>query len=78
MNQRNLDLAYQDFLRQTQYPEQQLSFLSNIVRGLPAGGGSTSSTGSSTGASYSASPLAQLASAGLSAAAISNLLGKTG
>jgi len=47
------------------------------VRGLPAGGGSTSSTGSSTGAAYSASPLAQLASAGLSAAAISNLLGKT-
>ena len=77
-NQQNLDLAYQDFLRQTQYPEQQLSFLSNIVRGLPAGGGSTSSTGSSTGAAYSASPLAQLASAGLSAAAISNLLGKTG
>jgi hypothetical protein len=74
MNQRNLDLAYQDFLTQTQYPEQQLGFLSNIVRGLPSGGGTTSGTTSSLGQSYSASPLASLASAGLSAAALSNLL----
>ena len=77
LNQRNLDLAYQDFLTQTQYPEQQLSFLSNIVRGLPSGGGSTSGTTTSLGQQYSASPLASLASAGLSAAALSNLLGGT-
>lgn len=77
MNQRNLDLAYQDFQTQTQYPEQQLGFLSNIVRGLPSGGGTTSGTTSSLGQSYSASPLASLASAGLSAAALSNLLGKS-
>ena len=74
MNQKNLDLAYQDFQTQTQYPEQQLGFLSNIVRGLPSGGGTTSGTSSSIGSTYSASPLASLASAGLSAAALSNLM----
>jgi hypothetical protein len=74
MNQKNLDLAYQDFQQQTAYPEQQLGFLSNIVRGLPSGGGTTSGTTSSLGSTYSASPLASLASAGLSAAALSNLM----
>jgi hypothetical protein len=75
MNQRNLDLAYQDFQRQTQYPKEQLSFLSNIVRGLPSGGGTESRATTGSGLSYSASPLAQLASAGLGAASISKLLG---
>lgn len=78
LNQKNLDLAYQDFLTQTQYPEQQIGFLSNIVRGLPSGGSTQSGTTTSVGQQYSASPLAQLASAGMSAAAISSLLGKTG
>ncbi len=73
--QKNLDLAYQDFLRQTQYPKEQISFLSNIVRGLPSGGGTQTGTTTSMGQQYSASPLAQLASAGMSAAALSNLLG---
>jgi hypothetical protein len=74
MNQKNLDLAYQDFQQQTAYPEQQLGFLSNIVRGLPSGGSTGSQTSTSLGSTYSASPLASLASAGLSAAALSNLL----
>jgi hypothetical protein len=74
MNQRNLDLAYQDFLRQTAYPKEQISFLSNVIRGLPSGGGTQSGQTTSMGQSYSASPLSQLASAGLSASAISNLL----
>jgi hypothetical protein len=74
MQQRADDLRYADFQKQLQYPEQQLGFLSNIVRGLPSGGGTTSGTTTSSGNTYSASPLAQLASAGLSAAAISNLL----
>jgi hypothetical protein len=73
-NQRNLDLAYQDFQTQTQYPEQQLGFLSNIVRGLPSGGATQAQSGTSMGSTYSASPLASLASAGLSAAALSNLM----
>ena len=74
--QRNLDLAYNDFQRQTQFPREQISYLSNIVRGLPAGGGSTSGSTVGSGQSYSASPLAQLASAGTSAAALSALMGR--
>lgn len=77
LNQRNLDLAYQDFMAQRDYPQQQIGFLSNIVRGLPSGGATQASQTSSLGQTYSASPLASLASAGLSAAALSNLLGKT-
>lgn len=73
--QKNLDLAYQDFLRQTQYPKEQIGFLSNVIRGLPSGGGTQSTNTTSLGQTYSASPLAQLASAGMSAAALSNLLG---
>lgn len=34
--QLKLDTAYQDFLRQRDYPMEQLGFYSNIVRGLPA------------------------------------------
>jgi hypothetical protein len=74
MNQRNLDLAYQDFQKQTQYPQEQIGFLSNIVRGLPSGGSTSTGQTSSMGSTYSASPLASLASAGLSAAALGNLL----
>lgn len=33
--QRGLDLAYEDFLRQQAFPEQQLQFLSSILRGVP-------------------------------------------
>ena len=73
-NQANLDLAYQDFQTQTQYPEQQISWLSNIVRGLPSTGGSSSQNTTSSGNTYSASPLASLASGLSSAAALSNIM----
>jgi hypothetical protein len=76
MTQKNLDLAYQDYINQRDYPKQQLGFLSNIVRGLPSGGSTQSTSTVGSGQSYSASPLAQLASAGSSAAALSNLLPK--
>jgi hypothetical protein len=33
--QQNLDQAYQDFLKQKNYPYQQLAFMSDMVRGLP-------------------------------------------
>ena len=33
--QRGLDVGYQDYLRQMAYPEQQLQFLSSILRGVP-------------------------------------------
>lgn len=35
--QRGYDVAYQDFLNQKNYPYQQLSFMSNLVRGTPMG-----------------------------------------
>lgn len=35
--QRGLDTAYQDFLNQKNYPYQQLSYYSNLVRGTPMG-----------------------------------------
>jgi hypothetical protein len=60
--QKNLDLAYQDFLQQRQYPQQQLSMLNALIRGLPY---STTADTSATGPAniYSPSPLAQLAGA---------------
>jgi hypothetical protein len=73
--QKNLDLAYQDFQRQTQYPKDQLSWLNEQVRGLPSGGSTASQNVTGIGQSYSASPLAQLASAGMSAAALSKIMG---
>jgi len=33
--QRGLDIGYQDFLRQRGYPREQLSYLSNLIQGLP-------------------------------------------
>ena len=77
LNQKNLDLAYKDFKEQEAYPKEQIGWASNIVRGLPSGGGTTSQATTSVGNTYSASPLASLASAGLSAAAVGNLLGKS-
>ena len=34
-DQAGLDLAYQDFVRQRDYPREQLQFLSSILRGVP-------------------------------------------
>jgi hypothetical protein len=44
MAQQELDMAYQDFLRQRDYPKEQLAFLSSIIRGLPTPIASTSTT----------------------------------
>jgi len=70
LTQTQLDTAYQDFLRQRDYPQEQLGFYSNILRGLPVQLASTSQT-------YQApeslgSQIAGLGIAGLSA---SKLLG---
>lgn len=35
LRQAGLDIGYEDFLRQQQYPQQQLGFYSNILRGVP-------------------------------------------
>ena len=44
LEQQKYDMAYQDFLRQRDYPKEQLGFYSNIIRGLPQQMGSTSMT----------------------------------
>ena len=58
-SQRSLDQAYQDFLSQRGHPQQQLAFMSDILRGVPLS--------QSTQSVYSAPPslLGQLGGAGL-------------
>lgn len=70
LQQQYLDQQYADFLRQRDYPQEQLGFYSNILRGLPV-------TPSSTQITYAPKPsvLSQIAGAGLGAASIANLLG---
>lgn len=36
LGQQSLDLAYQDFLRQQQYPREMVDWMSSVVRGLPS------------------------------------------
>jgi hypothetical protein len=64
--QRSLDMGYQDFLNQRDYPKQQLSDYSAILRGLPlAAIGTSNTTETSKGAQPSG--LQQLLGAGASA-----------
>jgi len=57
--QEGLDIGYQDFLRQQAFPEQQLQFMSSILRGVPV-------QPSVTQTAYAPfNPLQQLAGAGL-------------
>lgn len=66
--QKGYDTAYQDFLNQKNYPYQQLSYMSNLVRGTPMGMNNTSQVyqnpsmlsqvGGLTTAAYGASKLA--------------------
>jgi len=61
--QAGLDLAYQDFLRQQGYPEEQLGFYSDVLRGLPV-----ANVGTQDQQSYqSYNPAQQALGAGLSA-----------
>ena len=41
LTQRGLDIGYGDFLRQQAFPREQLSFFSNLLRGLPIAPGQT-------------------------------------
>lgn len=61
MDQNNLNTAYSDFRDQVQYPQNQIGFLSNTIRGIAAPV-STSGTDTRPAAAYSASPLSTLAS----------------
>lgn len=70
LTQTQLDTAYQDFLRQRDYPQEQLGFYSNILRGLPVQLASTSQT-------YQAPPSigSQIGGLGLGALGLSKALG---
>lgn len=68
--QKGLDTAYQDFLTQKNYPYQQLSYMSNLVRGTPMGMNTQSQV-------YQAPPntLGQVAGLGLGAYGLSRMAG---
>ena len=74
--QRQADAAYQQYMLEQQYPKTQLDWLSTQVRGMaPNVQTAQTQSGTTTGATYSASPLQQLAT-GLSATAgLNKLLG---
>ncbi len=72
-DQKNLDLAYQNFAEERDYPRENIRFLNEAIRGTSPPT-STTTQGTQPASSVGASPLAQVAGAGLSAAAISNLL----
>lgn len=71
-NQTNLNTAQSNFQNQVQYPEQQLSFLSDIIRGLPAPTSSASAVQTPTTTSQigSVSPLSTLGGTILGAAGL--------
>jgi len=68
--QKALDLQYQDFITQQQYPYKQLGFMSDILRGSA----NLAGTGGKTIYEAPASGTAQLLGTGLGAASIYNLL----
>jgi hypothetical protein len=72
MEQQKMSQAYQDFLSQRGYPQQQLSFMSDILRGVPLG--------QQTQVQYQAPPpmSSQLAQLGLGAYGVSQLMKKEG
>jgi hypothetical protein len=62
LQQAGYDIGYQDFLRQQQYPYQQLGFMADMIRGVPVG-----QTATTIYNQPSASPVSQLLGAGLTA-----------
>jgi hypothetical protein len=74
--QNQLNAAKAQFDAEQLYPKQQADFLSTQIRGLaPITPQTTSSSGTTTGASYSASPLSQLATGLYTYKGLNNLAG---
>jgi hypothetical protein len=72
--QKEADAAYQQYQNAQLYPRQMADWLSTQVRGMaPITPTTTTNAGSSTGQTYSASPLSQLASGGATAAGMYKL-----
>ena len=74
LDQRNLDMAYQDFLTQSQYPQTQLNFMSSMLRGIPYST-ATQTSNTAPASAYQPSGLSQIAGA---LSLYSALQGKTG
>lgn len=66
--QRPLDIAYQDFMNQQNYPYKQLGYMSDLIRGLPLGQQSTAQVYQGTG-----STLGSLAGLGMGAYGLSKM-----
>jgi hypothetical protein len=62
-NQKNLDVAYQDFQNQTNYPRSTIDWMSSVIRGMPAPV-STQTTQTGPADAYQPSPLSQLGQLG--------------
>ena len=71
--QRPLDMAYQDFITQQNYPYKQLGFMSDMIRGLPLGQQSTSSVYQGSG-----NTMGQLAGLGMGAYGMSKMMAEGG
>ena len=71
MAQNQMDIAYQDFLRQRDYPQEMLGFYNQMLRGLPVQLASTQQT-------YQAAPnlATQIGGLGIGALSLSKLLGQ--
>lgn len=62
LGQGSLDLAYQDFLNQRNYPRETVDWMSSVIRGLPSQGGVTTRQDRGPADIYGPSPLSQIAS----------------
>ena len=71
--QRPLDIAYQDYLNQQNYPYKQLGFMSDLIRGTPTGSSSAMSMYQAPG-----SLTGQLAGLGMGAYGLSRAFAKEG
>lgn len=70
LQQRGLDVAYQDFLNQQQWPQQQINAMSTTLRGLPPSAVPTASSTTGATTQFAPSPLSQVASAYFTAKAL--------
>jgi len=71
--QRPLDMAYQDFINQQNYPYKQLGFMSDMIRGLPLGQQTASQVYQGSG-----STMGQLAGLGAGAYGLSKMMAEGG
>lgn len=72
MNQQNLDLMYEDFVNQRDYPRQNLNWLAGLMNGVPG------SVNQSTSNNQYTSPVSSLIGSGISGYALSNLMNQAG